>query len=75
MTAEVKVLECMAPAGPDAVEILRGALEKAERGELGSVAIACVYRTGETDHAHSRADALATLIGAVARLQHDLIVQ
>jgi hypothetical protein len=55
------------------VKLLEDALEKARNGELAGVALALVYRTGETDHAHSRCAALATLIGAVARLHNKLV--
>ena len=68
MSAKLEVLHCAPPAGPDAVSILEGALEKARAGELCGVAIAIVYRDGSTEHAHSRCDALATLIGSVSRL-------
>jgi hypothetical protein len=60
------------PLGVDIIEVLRRALEKAEAGELSSVAIAMVYRDGCTGASWSSAPSLALLLGSVARLSHIL---
>lgn len=58
------------PIGADVVEALRTALDKAEAGELSSVAIAVVYRDGVTGRFISKPPSLGLLLGSVTRLAH-----
>lgn len=61
------------PVGEDVAAKLQEALEKANAGELSSVAVAVVYRDGTCGSSWSSAPSLSCLIGAVTRLQHSLI--
>lgn len=69
----LSVLHSHPPAGEDAVKLLKEALEEAEAGNLGALAMALVYRDGSTNRCWSRSSALATLLGAISRLQYDLL--
>jgi hypothetical protein len=55
------------------VDKLEEALELAKSGELSSVAIAFVYRDGHSGARWSYAPSLSCLIGAIARLQHEIL--
>lgn len=56
------------PVGADIIVKLKEALEKAEKGELSSVAIAVVYRDGSTGSSWSVAPSLGLQIGAVSMM-------
>jgi hypothetical protein len=56
------------PIGEDVIEKLSEVLSDAKRGELSSVAIAFVYRDGETGAVWSKAASAGLLVGAIARL-------
>jgi hypothetical protein len=70
--AELRVIPAE-PPGEDVIEKLELALERARKGELSSVAIVGVTREGLTWSAWSAIPSLSTLVGAVVRLQHDLL--
>lgn len=61
------------PVCSSTVEKLEEALELAKAGELSSVALAFVYRDGSSGARWSYAPSLSCLIGAIARLQHELL--
>jgi hypothetical protein len=60
------------PASADLIERIEEVLEKANAGELSSVAIACVYRDGATGQSWSAPPSFGTLLGSVARLAHKM---
>ena len=60
------------PLGTDVVERLEEVLEKARAGEISSVAIAVVDRTGTTRHNYSGMPSLALMLGSISRLAHAL---
>ena len=72
MAAQLIPITCEPPGkGIEApIEELR---EAHAEGILSSLAIAVVYRDGCTHYAHSPLPSRATMIGAVARLQHSLL--
>ena len=70
--AEVRVLDAE-PVGEDVVAKLEEALEQARQGQISSVAIAVVYRSGETNRSWSKPPSLSLLIGSVAKLEAALI--
>lgn len=61
------------PPGKGVIEILRETLSQAEKGDISSVAVAVVYRDGNTSSGWSKVPSFSTLIGAIARLQAKLI--
>lgn len=66
--ADVRVLHAE-PLSDNVISTLEEAIEQARKGELSSVAIAVVYRSGVTSCSWSKAASVSLLIGAVARLQ------
>lgn len=60
------------PPGEGVVALLEQWLDMARAGRLSSVAIAGVYRDGDTGDGWSRLHSLPTQIGAVAILQAKL---
>lgn len=73
MTAQLFPIDCAPKAGDDLRELLDDLIAMHAKGELSSVAVAVVYRTGATSVGYSTAPSYATLIGGVARLQHKLL--
>lgn len=69
---KLRVIEAE-PLGENVIERLKEALEKAEAGEVSSIAIALVYRDGSSGRSWSNAPGLSALIGATARLEAALI--
>jgi hypothetical protein len=67
--ADLHVLEAEA-ISPDLVQTLEEALAKAKAGELSSVAIAVVYRSGCINWAWSTPPSFGLLLGAVHRMAH-----
>ncbi len=63
------------PLGIDVVEKLEEILEAAKRGEISSVAIACVYRDGMTGSTWSAVPTFSMLIGALRCLEYRLMRQ
>lgn len=61
------------PIGKTVVERLEEFLEDAKAGKLSSVAIAAVYRDGTCNHNWSEAPSVSTLLGAIVRMQADLV--
>jgi hypothetical protein len=59
--------------GRDIVKLLEDCLAEAREGTFSSIAVAIVERDGCTRAAWSNAPSYGLLIGAVARLQHDII--
>ena len=72
MKPDLRVIDAE-PAGSSIVERLEEALEAAKEGRLSSVAIACVYRDGSTSNTWSALPSVPLMIGAVTRLQHELL--
>ena len=70
--AELRTITCE-PPGQDIVPLLESLIERANAGELSSVAVAYVSREGVTNQEWSAPPSLATLIGSVASLQHRLL--
>lgn len=69
--AELRVIESV-PVSDDLIATIEGVLEKAKAGELSSVAIASVYRDGNTGWSWSDPPSVGTLLGSVNRLAHRL---
>lgn len=63
------------PLGVDVVGKLEEVLDAAKRGEISSVAIACVYRDGMTGSTWSTVPTFSMLIGALRCLEHRLLRQ
>lgn len=61
------------PVGPDVIEELEAVLECARNGDISSVAIATVERSGCTNHCWSKAPSVSLLIGSIARMEAALI--
>lgn len=72
MAAELREITCE-PASPDLRERIDELHEIVAAGEVSAVAYAVVYRDGSTNFAFSRLPSRATMIGAVARLQHKML--
>lgn len=72
---ELRVLDCEPPPTQEVVDLLETTLAQARAGEISSVAVAVVYRSGNTSDGWSKMLSHSTLIGAVARLQHRLIAR
>ncbi len=70
--AKLRVLEAE-PIAEDVIAKLEEALERAKLGELSSVAIAVVYRSGCSGQSWSQCQSLPALIGSVATLNHKLL--
>jgi hypothetical protein len=72
MATDLKVVELRPPKRPRAdesvIRILRGELERAERGEIACVAIASVDHDGAPWQSWSRSPCRAALIGSIAEL-------
>lgn len=77
MAADLKVVELRAPPRPSVdesvVRILRGELERAERGEIACVAVASVDHDGAPWQSWSRSPFRAAMIGAICDLQANYI--
>lgn len=58
-----------------ALDLLRELANRAAQGEIAAVAIVVHWRTGESSHATSDIEDLAAMIGDLAVLQHDLVVE
>lgn len=58
------------PLGADVIPALEGALAKAKAGEISSLGIAIVYRSGESGQIWSKASTAAALLGSIHRLAH-----
>jgi len=61
------------PPGKDVIDLLQETLAQAERDEISSVAVAVVYRDGNTSSGWSKVPSFSALIGAIARMQAKLI--
>lgn len=61
------------PANAGVIECLEGALKLAHEGKLSMVAIASVERDGHPHNWHSEMHNRSLMIGAVTRMQHDLL--
>lgn len=72
LVADLIPIQCE-PVGEDIATRLNEVWEKHDEGLISSIAIAVVYRDGSTSTSNSNAPSIATLIGAVARLQARLI--
>jgi hypothetical protein len=72
MTVELQAIQPEPPA-EDLIELLEDALEKARDGKLSAVALAVVYRDGNTGHGWSRVPHVSLLAGALARVQHQFL--
>ncbi len=69
---EVRVLDAEPPC-VDTVAKLEEVLKEARAGRLSSVAIAVVYRNGSSGAFWSKAPSLSCLIGAIVRLQYEIV--
>jgi len=69
--ATLRTIEPEEP-GEDVVETLEYLLAKARAGEISSVAVAVVYRSGIPGATWSRLPSLVAALGAVSRLAHRL---
>ena len=74
MSAELHVISAE-PVSTDAVKLLERWLIEAKQGQISSLAIAGVNRSGEVNNEWSKAPSLALLIGSVARLSHRMCIQ
>ncbi len=61
------------PAGEDVIARLEEALEAARAGKVSSIALALVYRDGNTGSGWSYVQNWSLLIGAVTRMQARMI--
>lgn len=73
MSAHLLTVKPEPPISPDVIEHLTMVCEWVQKDEVSSVAIAVVHRDGATSTVWSAPPNKATLIGAVARLQHRLV--
>lgn len=74
MTHELREITAEAPAS-GAQELIDELQSQLDRGIISSVAVAIVYRTGETQAAFSDLRSTATMLGAVERLRHRLVMR
>lgn len=58
-----------------ALDLLRELANRAAQGEIAAVAIVVHWRTGESSHTTSDIEDLPAMIGDLAVLQHDLVVE
>jgi hypothetical protein len=61
------------PPGESIVERLEEALELAREGKLSAVALALVYRDGNTGSSYSKLGNVSAMVGALQRLQFSLM--
>jgi len=61
------------PLGEDIVALLEEWLDHARAGKLSSIAIAGVFRDGNTGRAWSELHSISAQIGAIALMQADII--
>jgi hypothetical protein len=73
-TAEIREIQ-LEPANAGVVECIGEALGLAVAGELSTVAIIMIQRDGCPRFMHSAIHNYSMMIGAIARLQHDIIVE
>lgn len=71
MSDNIRVLTAE-PLGEGILEHLDEVRERAERGELSSIAICCVSREGETSQCWSPAPSLGLLLGSAQVLVYRL---
>lgn len=60
------------PVGQEVIAVLERALEQAKAGEISSVGLAVVYRSGVTAQAWSAPPSIGVLMGSAARLVYRL---
>jgi hypothetical protein len=61
------------PPAESAIERLEEALELAREGKLSAVALALVYRDGNTGSSYSKLGNVSAMVGALERLQFSLM--
>ncbi len=70
--ADLHVIDCLPAPDGDLIALLEDTLAKARAGEVSSVALAVVYRNGNTGDGWSTLPNMALQLGAVATLQYRL---
>jgi hypothetical protein len=63
------------PPGESVIERLEEVMALAKEGKVSAVAIALVYRDGNTGSSYSKVGNVSTLVGTLARLQHYLMAR
>lgn len=66
---DLRVIEAEG-VSPDLIPTIQELLDKANAGEISSVAVAYVFRDGSVGRGWSTPPTFATLLGAVVRLVH-----
>lgn len=74
MSAKIIALDPEPPVHPDVVALLTDICGAVERDDVSALGVAIVHRDGATGTCWSTAPNLATLIGAVERLKHRLLM-
>lgn len=71
---DIRKADSREPASPTAIEVLREALEQAEKGEILAVGMAIIHRNGEIGTRTSSSNSFRhALVAGAAYLQHDLV--
>lgn len=68
------VLDAEPAVAPDVIDGLTKVCKLVEEDRISSVAIAFVYRDGSCGHVCSTPPSWSCLIGAIARMQHTLLM-
>jgi hypothetical protein len=73
-TAEIHEIQ-LEPANAGVVECIGEALGLAATGQVSTIAIIIIQRDGCPRFSHSAIHNYSMMVGAIARLQHDIIIE
>ena len=71
----LKLADHQTKVNEDALNLLRGAIERVEKGEVSDVAIVCVNRDGSCNTSCSDGTQFQAMIGSLEILKHRLLLQ